>query len=129
MLRLLLDEHISPAVARAAAQRCRGMDVLPVSAWQNGRWLNAPDDVLLHGAREHGLTLVTYDLRTIPVLLRSWADQGLDHGGVVFVDERTIPQNDIGGLMLLLCELWRAERMADWRNRVVFLRAARRGGS
>ena len=35
-----------------------------------------------------GLTLVTYDRRTIPPLLKTWAEEERTHGGVVFVDEK-----------------------------------------
>ena len=35
----------------------------------------------------HRWSLVTYDRRTIPPLLKTWAESGLHHGGVVFVDE------------------------------------------
>jgi hypothetical protein len=49
-------------------------------------------------AAEQDLTLVTYDRRTIPPWLKAWAEEGRRHGGVVFVDEKTIPPADIGGL-------------------------------
>jgi hypothetical protein len=41
-----------------------------------------------------GLTLVTYDQRTIPALLHRWAESGQCHAGIVFVDERTVAPND-----------------------------------
>ena len=75
-------------------------------------------------ASKQGLTFVTYDLRTIPPLLRVWAEGGIEHGGLILVDNRTIPQGDVGGLARALCEIWRSENNKDWVNRVVFLRAA-----
>jgi hypothetical protein len=33
-----------------------------------------------------GYTLVTYDLRTIPTLLQTWATNGRRHHGVIFFD-------------------------------------------
>ena len=50
-----------------------------------------------------GLTLVTYDRRTIPPLLKTWADESRTHGRV-FVDEKAISPADIGGLVLRLNE-------------------------
>jgi len=97
------------------------MGIIAMRSWQGGHFLSAADELMLREARESKLTLVTFDLRTIPPLLRSWAGQDIDHGGVVLVDERTIAQNDIGGLVAALCALWKAEGDSDWINRVVYL--------
>jgi hypothetical protein len=78
--------------------------------------------VVLREAHKQRLTLVTFDLKTIPPLLRLWAEQGIDHGGVILVDERTFAQNDIGGLITALCVLSKAEAESVWTNRVVYLR-------
>lgn len=123
MLRLLTDEQISPVVAKQAPARCHGINIVALHHWQGGHFQSAPDDVLLREAHKEKLTLVTFDLRTIPTLLRSWGEQGIDHGGVVLVDERTIAQNDIGGLVAALCALWRAQNDWAWTNRVVYLKA------
>ena len=56
-------------------------------------------------AAAHRLTLVTYDRRTIPPLLKTWAGAGRQHGGVIFVDEKTISPADIGALVLALSNL------------------------
>ncbi len=69
-----------------------------------------------------GLTLVTYDLGTIPPLLKRWAEAGRDHGGVIFVDQRTIPSSDFGSLARGLQALFRESGKWDWNNRVIFLR-------
>ena len=85
--------------------------------------MGAADEVVLREAQKQRLTLVTFDLRTIPPLLRSWSEQGFDHSGVILVDERTIAQGDIGGLVKALCALWRTHRDIDWTNRVAYLQA------
>ncbi len=121
MLRLLTDEQISPAVAKQARVRCPNMSIIAIRSWRDGHFLSAADELILREAHECKLTLVTFDLRTIPPLLRSWAEQEIDHGGVVLVDERTIAQNDVGGLVAALCALWKAEGDTDWNNRVVYL--------
>ena len=70
----------------------------------------------------HGLTLVTYDRRTIPPLLKAWAEEGRKHGGVIFVDEKTISPSDPGGLARSLTTLSRKTAKWDWTDRVCFLR-------
>ena len=78
--------------------------------------------MVLREANRAKLTLVTFDLKTIPPLLRLWTEQGIDHAGVILVDEKTFTQNDIGGLIAGLCALWKAESDAIWTNRVIYLR-------
>ena len=95
MLKLLLDEHVARAVASGVRRR------LPAIAID---------------------ALVTYDRRTIPILLKGWAEQGLQHSGVIFVDERTIAPSDVGGLVRALAELCVAAGEWDWTDRVVFLK-------
>ena len=60
--------------------------------------------------------------RTIPSLLKTWAEEERTHGGVVFVDEKTISPADIGGLVSALTRLARQTGNWDWTNRVYFLR-------
>jgi hypothetical protein len=121
-LRLLTDEHVSPAVATAAKRRCPSIDVSCLRDWQDGQMMGAPNELVLEAARGDGLTLVSYDLRTLPPLLRRYAEQGIEHAGVVLVDDKTLGQTNVGGLARALCELWRAQHRLDWQNRVVFLR-------
>ena len=118
-MKLLLDEHISPAVARGLSGV---VDVAALRDWQAGAYLEAPDSVILQAAAVGGWTLVTYDLRTIPPLLKEWGEQGIAHGGVILVDGRTITQNDVGGLVRALTQLVAASSEdASWQNRAVFL--------
>ena len=58
----------------------------------------------LNEAAKQKLTLVTYDRRTIPPLLKAWAEEGLRHAGVIFVDDKTISPADIGGLVSALAK-------------------------
>ena len=67
--------------------------------WENGRFLGQQDSPCLRDAAAQGFTLVTYDRRTIPPLLKTWAAEERTHGGVIFVDEKTISPADIGGLV------------------------------
>lgn len=120
-MKLLLDEHISPAVAHGLSAAHGELAVVALREWQGGAWLEAPDALLLQTAAADGWTLVTYDLRTIPPLLKEWGEQGIAHGGVILVDERSIAPSDFGGLIRALERLAAALADTDWQNRVVFL--------
>jgi len=122
MLKLLLDEHISPDVANGLRRRNRAIEVRYMVEWKNGQFLGQPDSTYLREAAAQGITLVTYDRRTIPPLLKTWAEEGRTHGGVIFVDERTISPADIGGLVWALTRLAKETGNCDWTNRVYFLR-------
>jgi len=122
MLQLLLDEHISPDVAVGLRRRNRKAVVRGMVEWEDGSFLGQEDSACLREAALQKLTLVTYDLRTIPPLLKDWAEEGRQHGGIVFVDEKTISQSDIGGLIQSLDKLVKEARDLDWIDRVYSLR-------
>lgn len=127
MLKLLLDEHIAPDVAEGLRRKAKDVDIQSLAEWQEGKLLGADDRTCLEEAMAHGFTFVTYDRRTIPPLLKAWAEEGRSHGGVIFVDEKTISPADIGGLVRSLQELWRKGRAWQWTDRVGFLRSRSSG--
>ncbi len=120
-MRLLLDAHISPSIARQLHQD--GLDAVALRHWQDGNYRTATDETVLITAMAEERVLVTYDLRTIPSLLKEWAEMGQHHGGVILVDERTLRPNDIPGLLRALRFLERAHGNEAWRDRAVFLQA------
>jgi hypothetical protein len=120
VLRLLLDEHISPAVALGLRRRQRDLVVCGLVEWDGGA-LGRDDEIILTDAGRQGFTFVTYDRRTIPPLLKSWAEQGRHHHGIIFIDEKTISPADIGAQVRALSELVRAAKHWDWLDRVCFL--------
>jgi hypothetical protein len=122
MLKLLLDEHISPDVAEGLRTRHAKLVVISLAEWEEGRFMGQPDDLMLLEAAIQKLPLVTYDRKTIPPLLKTRAEAGLDHGGVIFVDHKTIPSSDFGGLIRALHTLFHESAKWDWTNRVCFLR-------
>jgi hypothetical protein len=122
MLRLLLDEPISPDVANGLRRRNREIEIHYMVEWEDGSFLGQEDSACMQEAAVQGLTLVTYDRRTIPPLLKTWAEEERTHGGVIFVDEKTISPADIGGLVWALSRLARETGNWNWTNRICFLR-------
>ncbi len=125
MLKLLLDEHISPDVADGLRRRSRSVVVHWMAEWKGGNFLGREDSACLLEAAKQGLTLVTYDRRTIPPLLKIWAEEGRRHEGVIFVDEKTISPADIGGLVRALTQLCKEAGKWDWTDQVYFLQRQR----
>lgn len=123
MLKLLLDEHISPQVAKGLRRQNRAVLVYCLAEWHAGSFLGQDDVACLRAAAQERLTLVTYDLRTIPSLLKNWAEEGRSHGGVILVDGRTMAPSDIGGLVRSLNLLAREFGELDWADRACFLHA------
>lgn len=121
-LAFLLDEHISPKVAEQIAAEHPDIRIASVRLWRGGTFRGQTDATLLRAAREEGLTLVTYDCKTIPPLLTEWGGTGESHTGVVFVDERTIAQGDVGGQVRALVSHWEQTNTWDWTNQISFLR-------
>ena len=121
MLHILTDEQIDPDVAAAARKRCRGIQITTLYEWLEGHFVGASDEDLLQEAARQGMTLLTFDLKTFPPLLRIWAERGTDHAGAIFVDNKSFAQNDFGGISTALAELWEVHGPYDWKNRFFFL--------
>lgn len=127
MLKLLLDEHIPPVLAEELPRHQPGLEVAALGQFQGGSLRGESDAEILKAAAASGWTLVTYDLMTIPPLLKTWAEAGQQHGGVVFVDRRTLEPSDVGGLIRALGALFSARGELDWTDRIEYLRAASAG--
>jgi predicted nuclease of predicted toxin-antitoxin system len=120
-VRLLLDAHVSPAVARQLERD--GIDTVALRDWQGGNYRSAPDDQVLAAAASDERVPVTYDCQTIPPLLKEWAETGRHHAGVVLVDEKTIRPSSVGMLIRALRTLVAECGEEPWQDRVAFLRA------
>jgi hypothetical protein len=125
MLHILTDEQIDPDVAAAAKKRCRGIQITTLFDWLDGHFIGASDEEILKEAARQSMSLLTFDLKTIPPLLRAWGERGVDHGGVIFVDNKSFAQNDISGISKALVELWELQAKHDWKNRCFFLTPTR----
>jgi hypothetical protein len=126
-VKLLLDVHVPAAVVAALVRRDPSPDVVHLRDWRGGACLGADDREILAIAAGEARTLLTYDLRTIPVLLRALAEANDDHAGVIFADDRSIPSDDVGAIAAALRALCREQGDEDWTNRALFLRPAPHG--
>lgn len=90
-----------------------------MGSWRGGAFLGATDADILTAAESEGRTLVTYDVRTIPPLLRRIAEMGGSHGGVILVSVKAFPPGDTRGLVRALTGL--AGASDDLRSQVLYL--------
>ena len=98
------------------------ISIVSLHVWRGGVLRSQPDDVVLRAARAADLTLVTYDGRTIAPLVAEWSFRAEDHAGVIFIDSKTIYQNDIGGQVAALIAHRDTTNAWEWGNMVVYLR-------
>ena len=105
-MRLLLDEHFSPAIADEL--RSRGHDVLAVAAIQELR--QCGDSDLLTWATEQGRALVTENVADFVALHRQALSRGERHGGIVVTSPHRFPRSTagVGALVAALDELLHA---------------------
>jgi hypothetical protein len=101
-------------------QRRGSIAIESLLTWREGSLRGKDDDPPLSAASEAGYALVTYDLRTIPALLRTWAEKGSSHRGVIFIDERTCRPQDFAGIAEALIRIWDATNEFDWTDRLAF---------
>ena len=127
MLSLLLDEHIRPIVAKQIVAKDPTVRVLSIHQWHDGEFLSTDDEIILEAAYRENLTLVTFDQSTIRPVLKVWGEQGQSHGGVIFIDDKSIAQNDYGGLVKAILSLWKQMQDVDFTDGVLFLQPVRRG--
>jgi hypothetical protein len=120
-LRPLLDENISPVVADQVRRHRPDLVIESVHRWRDGELMNQKDERLLLAAAAEEWTLVTYDQKTIPGILRGLHEKGLHHSGVIFVDERTIPNQNFGLLTRSIISFWERHQDIEWRDCALFL--------
>jgi len=124
VLRLWLDSHLSPALARGLRER--GYDV--VALQEEPRSLRGlPDDLLLAEAARQGRAIVTYNARDFAPLHRAVLAGGRSHAGIVLISSQAIRQDDIGGQVRALAAfLDEHAGEPDIRDRLVWVRPAPR---
>jgi predicted nuclease of predicted toxin-antitoxin system len=107
-VKLLLDEHVSPAIAEQL--QARGYDVLPVAergAADAAHLRRRPDEELLRLAYREGRALVTENVGDFIVIHGAFLARGEPHAGIVFTSRRRFPRHagGIGRLVAALASL------------------------
>lgn len=110
-------------VAQLVRQRRPDIEIVSLADWDGGRYWGAPDDLLLPVLQRFGLTLLTYDQKTIPPLLVRLAEAGIPHSGVIVVDQKTVPAGDAPALARAVAAFCDRYSAIDWRSAVLYLQA------
>jgi hypothetical protein len=122
MVSLLLDENISPAIAVQIRQKRPDIRIISIHAWQGGLFKAKADGEILADASVQGLTLFTYDQKTIMPILVQLGYAGIEHAGVVFIDDLSIATCDFGSIIRSLTALWDAFHNEVWTNVITYLK-------
>lgn len=120
-MKLLLDEMISPRVAREL--RDRGFDVVAVKA-DRPEWEALPDREILRHATAEGRTVVSNDVLDFQLIHNRMMAEGESHFGILFTDDAAMPRNkaSIPLWVQTLASFLETNRDEDaLRNRVAFL--------
>jgi hypothetical protein len=124
MLSFLLDEQISPEIAKQIAKKRLDIPIFTIHTWHNGNYMGIDDETILKAAAAEKLTLITYDQKTIPPILSEWGQANINHEGVIFIDYRSIPPHKFGSLVRAIIWLWDTQNQANWRDRIIYLQPA-----
>lgn len=110
-MKLLLDEHYSPRIAREL--RKRGHDA--VAAAERRDLTSSDDQDLLRAAARESRALLTNDVRDFTEIVRTWAAEGRRHHGVIFASDSTFPRASagIGALVRALDATFAANQTDD----------------
>ena len=122
---LLLDCHIPKLTVKTLRSKAGFLQIEHLVDWRSGAFLRSSDEDILTACHEEGRTFVTFDLRTIPDLLRHWAAEERPHSGVIFVDDKTFRPNS-PAFASALAALATEYRSTGMLNIVRFLRAPRK---
>lgn len=125
-MKLLFDVHVTRAAVGALRKIAPQIQAEHIAHWRDGAFLRAEDDEVLAACRDENRVFVTYDLATVPDLLRRWSSEERPHSGVFFGDENTVRPNRPGEVAAAVAALAKENGNADMTNLVRFLRSARR---
>ena len=124
-MKVLLDVHVAKATVGALRKIAPDIQAEHIATWRNGVLRRAEDEEILAACQAERRILLTYDLTTIPDLLRRWMAEDRPHSGVIFGDENTVGQNSPSEVASAVAALAREIGGADTTNLVRFLRPAR----
>jgi len=125
-VKLLFDVHVAKATVGALRKIAPQVQAEHIAHWRSGALLHADDDEILSACRDEKRVFVTYDMATIPDLLRRRSSEERPHSGVIFADENTVRPNSPGEVASAVSALAKEIGNADTTNLIRFLRPARR---
>lgn len=117
-MKLYLDENISPNVASELNEK--GIDALSVYDVKN-RGLS--DREQFEFAQKEKRTFTTYDIVDFLEIGKEYISKGKEHYGIILVSSKTIPQGNIGKLVLSIQKLLtEANKEKDFfKNKIIYL--------
>ncbi len=124
-MKLLTDVHVARATLGALRKLAPGIETEHIAGWRSGALLHATDDEILLACGTEKRVFLTYDLATIPDLLRRWIAEERSHSGVIFADENTVRPNSPAEVAAAVAALAEEIGGADTTNLVRFLLPAR----
>jgi Domain of unknown function (DUF5615) len=119
-VRLLLDEHYSPEIARRL--RPRDHDVLAVA--ERADLIGLSDEELFHRMVQEERAIMTNNAKDFVPLTYQAALDGDDHFGLLLTSDRSMPRHSygIGRVVAVLDEVLRRNPSKDsCRNRVLWV--------
>ena len=120
-----MDVHVAKAAVGALRKAAPHLPVEHISEWQGGALRGAGDDEILAACHAERRMLLTYDLATIPDLLRLWMAEERPHSGVIFADENTVKPNRPADIAAAVAAFAKEIGDGDTTNLVRYLRPAR----
>jgi hypothetical protein len=121
MLKLLLNEEIAPSVAAGLHRRESAIVVCALAEWEGGNFVGKEIAEILREAADQEWTLVTYERLKVPPTLKSWAEEECLHGGVIFVDEKSVPPAETAMLVSALYWMHQLTGSWEWTNLSLWL--------
>ncbi len=118
-VRFLLDNHVTPDIRDAVHKAHPEVEIRAVGTDDDAPADNTPDPVLLKYATDNGLTVVTFDVNTMPRHAFARVARGVTTCGVfVFPHGQTLSP---GSIAYELEMIWGASTTEEWLNRVEFV--------
>jgi hypothetical protein len=124
-VKLLFDVHIAKATVAALRKIAPQIQAEHIADWHGGMLLQADDDEILSKCHTESRVFITYDMATIPDLLRRWIAKERSHSGLFFADENTIKPNHPAELASAVAALVEEIGKTDTTNLIRFLRPVR----
>ena len=94
-MKLLLDVHVAKATVGALRKAAPQIQAEHIAQWRGGSLRAANDDEILAACYDDQRVFLTYDMATIPDLLRRWMAEDRPHSGVVFADNNTMLDTEL----------------------------------